>query len=153
SRMVNCSEGYKDLVTAKLSSSRRSIMVQTAKAQQKEGLFTGGFSGFSVRDAAEAKQFYADVLGLDVSDNMGGLKFRIPSGDNVFVYEKSDHEPATFTVFNLQVADIAKAVEQLSTRGVKFLEYDGEIATDDNGIHWGAKNGNDPNIAWFEDPS
>lgn len=128
-------------------------MEQAALGSTKNSLFTGGFSGFAVRDAAAAKRFYNEVLGLDVADNMGGLKLGIPDGDEVFVYEKADHEPANFTIFNLFVRDIAAAVETLAGRSVEFLKYGGEIETDEQGIHWGAKSGRGPNLAWFEDPS
>jgi catechol 2,3-dioxygenase-like lactoylglutathione lyase family enzyme len=129
-------------------------MTQPAKApSEKNALFTGGFSTFAVKQVSTARKFYEATLGLDVGDSMGGLRLKIPNGDDVFVYGKEDHEPAVFTIFNLQVSDIAAAVDDLSTRGVKFLQYDGGIATDKKGIHWGAKQGNGPNIAWFEDPS
>jgi len=128
-------------------------MDQAAPASETNGLFTGGFSGFAVRDAAAAKRFYNEVLGLDVADNMGGLRLSIPGGDEVFVYEKADHEPANFTIFNLFVGDIAAAVETLAGCGVEFRKYGGEIETDEQGIHWGAKSGRGPNLAWFEDPS
>jgi catechol 2,3-dioxygenase-like lactoylglutathione lyase family enzyme len=129
-------------------------MTQTAKApSEKNALFTAGFSTFAVKEVSAARKFYKDTLGLDVGDSMGGLRLGIPNGDDIFVYEKEDHKPAVFTVFNLQVSDIASAVDDLSARGVKFLQYEGDIATDEKGIHWGAQDGKGPNIAWFEDPS
>jgi hypothetical protein len=30
---------------------------------------------------------------------------------------------------------------------------DKELGTDEKGIHWGAKKGEGPNIAWFSDPA
>ncbi|HEV7701660.1 MAG TPA: VOC family protein [Pyrinomonadaceae bacterium] len=129
-------------------------MTQTAKARTgKEAMFTGGFSTFSIKDVGKAKEFYGETLGLEVSEEMEGLNLGIPDGDSLFLYPKEDHKPATFTVFNLKVDDIAKAVEDLSGRGIKFLQYDKPMETDENGIFWGAKDCSGPNIAWFEDPS
>ena len=71
----------------------------------------------------------------------------------MFVYTKDNHEAATFTVLNLQVADIDAAVDDLTERGIKFESYTGDIETDEKGIHRGADKGRGPNIAWFKDPA
>lgn len=111
------------------------------------------FSGFSVNDLAAAKQFYGETLGLGLSDveGMGGLMTLHLAGDNnVLVYEKPDHAPATFTVLNFPVPDIDAAVSGLSERGVRFERYDAMgAAFDDKGIF----RGGGPLIAWFTDPS
>ncbi|WP_240663226.1 VOC family protein [Mucilaginibacter limnophilus] len=60
------------------------------------------FSSFSVNDPQKAKEFYSKILGLQVEENtgMGGLlTLHIPGSNNVMVYPKPNHEPATFTVF------------------------------------------------------
>jgi len=125
----------------------------TKAATQKDTLFTGGFSTFSVNDIAEAKQFYGETLGLDVTETAEGLSLGIPHGDKVFLYPKEDHEPAVFTVFNLQVDDIEQAVDELTDRGITFIQYDEPLETDEKGIFWGGKEGKGPNIAWFNDPA
>jgi len=111
------------------------------------------FSGFSVGDLTAAKQFYGETLGLRVSDveAMGGLATLHLAGDNnVLVYEKPDHTPATFTVLNFPVSDIDATVSWLSERGVSFERYDAFAAdTDDSGIY----RGGGPSIAWFTDPA
>ena len=61
------------------------------------------FSGFSVDDLAAAREFYAGVLGLDVSDANGLLTLHLPGGREVLVYPKPNHEPATFTILNFPV--------------------------------------------------
>lgn len=61
------------------------------------------FSGFSSNEIAASKQFYAETLGLDVSEEMGGLALHLAGGGEVFVYPKDDHVPATFTVLNFPV--------------------------------------------------
>ncbi len=109
------------------------------------------FSGFSVSDRREAKAFYEEKLGLDVRDGpMGTLEVHIGDGARVLVYEKPNHEPATFTILNFPVADIDRAVDSLAARGVRFEVYDeGELRTDAKGVH---RSGG-PKIAWFRDPA
>lgn len=130
-------------------------MPKPAKGKtEKAELFTGGFSSFSVNNISQAMQFYSETLGLEISDvQEGALKLKNPGGGNLFLYPKEDHKPATFTVFNLQVDDIKNAVDELASRGIEFLKYADPIETDEKGIFWGAKDGNGPNIAWFEDPA
>lgn len=125
----------------------------TKAATKKDTLFTGGFSTFSVNDIDAAQEFYGDTLGLDVTETAEGLSIGIPKGDKLFLYPKEDHEPAVFTVFNLQVDDIEQAVDELTDRGIEFLQYGEPIETDEKGIFWGGKEGKGPNIAWFNDPS
>ncbi|HEX6052469.1 MAG TPA: VOC family protein [Gemmatimonadaceae bacterium] len=109
------------------------------------------FSGFSVNDLQKAKRFYHETLGLDVADApMGSLELRIGDDTSVFVYEKPNHTPATFTVLNFPVDDIDRAVDELADRGVRFEVYkEGELKTDARGIH---RDGG-PKIAWFKDPA
>ena len=109
------------------------------------------FSGFSVDSLAKAKQFYGETLGLDVKEIPEGLTLKITGGNGVFVYEKPDHSPATFTILNFPVDDIDKAVQQLKDKGVKFEQYEG--MTDQNGIAYGRKYNMGPDIAWFKDPA
>ena len=107
------------------------------------------FSSFSVDDLAKAKEFYGQTLGVNVSESDEGLELK-PSGDaSVFLYPKPNHKPATFTVLNFMVDDIEAAVGELKKSGVTFEQYEGEIKTDEKGIH---RNGG-PTIAWFKDPA
>ena len=78
------------------------------------------------------------------------------AGPPIWIYEKSDHQPAVFTVLNLQVRDVDEAVDALTGAGVKMEHYAGEqgIKTDEKGIARGAPDGGQgPSIAWFKDPS
>jgi catechol 2,3-dioxygenase-like lactoylglutathione lyase family enzyme len=111
------------------------------------------FSSYSVDNVQKAKEFYGKTLGIDVKDNMGGLELQV--GDQrVFLYPKDDHRPASFTVLNFPVDDITRAYDDLTQRGVRFgYRNDKELGTDEKGIHWGAKKGEGPNIAWFSDPA
>jgi len=106
------------------------------------------FSSFSVNDLEKAKQFYGRTLGLKVDASEMGLEIH-PGDTDVFIYPKPNHKPASFTVLNFVVEDIEKAVDELKGNGVQFEKYEGEIKTDDKGIH---HNGG-PAIAWFKDPA
>jgi len=111
---------------------------------------TKAFSGFSVDDIPRAKDFYSNVLGLDVSDveEMGMLDLNIVGGTVILVYPKHNHKPSTYTVLNFPVADVEQAVDALTARGVQFERYEG-MEQDEKGI----ARGNGPDIAWFKDPA
>jgi catechol 2,3-dioxygenase-like lactoylglutathione lyase family enzyme len=113
------------------------------------------FSGFSVSDIPEAKAFYRETLGLDVSDGpMGNLDLQLPAGGHVFIYPKENHEPASFTILNLVVDDIDAAVDELNAKGVKTAIYDDpNLPTDEKGILRGKAANQGPDIAWFRDPA
>ena len=51
----------------------------------------------------------------------------------MFIYPKDDHKPATFTVFNFEVADIDAAVDELVAAGVTLERYEGSHQ-DEKGI-------------------
>ncbi len=61
------------------------------------------FSGFSAEDIPKAKKFYAETLGLDVTESNGLLTLRLAGENNVLIYPKPNHIPATFTVLNFPV--------------------------------------------------
>ena len=106
------------------------------------------FASFSVNDIQKAREFYAQKLGLEVADSKEGLDVHL-GNEHLFIYSKPNHTPASFTVFNFVVDDIDKAVDELRSLGVRFEKYEGEIKTDEKGIH---RNGG-PTIAWFKDPA
>jgi catechol 2,3-dioxygenase-like lactoylglutathione lyase family enzyme len=110
------------------------------------------FSGFSVKDLKKAKEFYSEVLGLKVGEDDWGLTLHLPDSEaKVYVYQKDDHEPAVFTVFNLVVDDIDKAVDALVEKGVKFEKYEG-FNQDEKGVARGKEANMGPDIAWLKDP-
>ncbi|MDT3401853.1 VOC family protein [Mucilaginibacter terrae] len=113
---------------------------------------TKAFSGFSVDDTQKAKEFYGEVLGLEVEelDMPGTLRLHIEGGGEILIYTKPNHSPATFTILNFPVQEINKAVDDLTARGVKFKVYDEpNFKTDKKGIFQGGG----PKIAWFKDPA
>ena len=108
------------------------------------------FTGFSANDIGKAKEFYGKTLGLKVSESHGLLTLRLAGDNNVLIYPKPNHVPATFTVLNFPVKDVDQAVDELTKRGVRFEIYDlPDIKTDEKGI----MRGNGPTIAWFKDPA
>jgi predicted enzyme related to lactoylglutathione lyase len=112
---------------------------------------TKAFSGFSVNDIQKAKEFYGNMLGLEIKEGiMGILELHIEGNNPVIVYPKPNHEPATFTILNFPVDNIDKAVDALIEKGVVFEQYGGDIKTDEKGI---SRNNGGPNIAWFKDPA
>ena len=108
------------------------------------------FSGFAVDDLEQAREFYAETLGLDVKviDDPGLLDIKLAGDRSVLVYPKPDFQPATYTILNFPVDDVGAAVDELSTRGVSFERYDG-MEQDESGV----SHGPGPEIAWFKDPA
>jgi predicted enzyme related to lactoylglutathione lyase len=106
------------------------------------------YSSFSASDIDAERAFFRDTLGVSVTDADGMLHIELAGGHRVLIYPRDDHEPATFTVLNFEVADIDAAVEEASRRGVQFERYEG-FGQDDRGIarEFG------PPIAWFKDPA
>src|SRR5690349_7565001 len=111
------------------------------------------FSSFSVKNLAEAKKFYGETLGLTVKEEDMGLRLHLQGGGQIFVYPKDNHEPATFTILNVVVADIDEAVDELTSRGVSFERYEGEYQADDKGIVRSNDPKHGPSIGWFKDPA
>jgi catechol 2,3-dioxygenase-like lactoylglutathione lyase family enzyme len=114
----------------------------------------GAFSSFAVPDIEEARKFYGQTLGLDLSGvpGMSGLlQLALPGGAKVLLYEKPDHAPAAFTVLNFEVTSVERSVDALTRQGVRFeIYYDGPVKTDAKGI---SRASGGPTIAWFKDPA
>jgi catechol 2,3-dioxygenase-like lactoylglutathione lyase family enzyme len=108
------------------------------------------FSGFAVDDLEQARAFYADTLGLKVSDIDGGplITLHLAGDRPTLIYAKPDHTPASYTILNFPVDDIDRAVDELTARGVRFERYEG-MGQDDKGI----LREQGPPIAWFKDPA
>jgi len=109
------------------------------------------FSGFSVDDTAKAKAFYQDLLGLKVTDGMMDLLFlHIEGSNNILIYPKPNHVPATYTILNFPVDDVEQTVDELIAKGVTFEQYNmDQLKTDKKGIaHFQTIT-----QAWFKDPA
>lgn len=112
------------------------------------------FSGFSVDDLAAAEKFYGQTLGLEVEVDAMGMTVTLGSGARVFVYQKTDHQPASFTVLNFVVDDIDAAVDSLIAAGVIMERYDmGQMELDEHGVFHSDDPAQGPSIAWFKDPA
>ncbi len=80
-------------------------------------------------------QFYGNTLGLDISESNEGITLELLGGNEIFIYPKSDHTPATFTVLNFLVDNVDQSVDDLVKLGVRFEIYnEGELKTDEKGI-------------------
>ena len=111
---------------------------------------TKAFSGFAAPDTGAVRAFYADTLGIEVSEEDGGLlTLELEGGRRpTLIYPKPDFVPATYTILNFEVEDIEATVDELAGRGVRFERYEG-FEQDERGI---ARAGGPP-IAWFKDPA
>lgn len=112
-----------------------------------------GFSSFSVDDLDPAEAFYRDVVGLGVRRTPMGLELDVAGGPSVFVYPKgAAHEPASHTVLNLVVPDVAAAAADLHGAGVDLVRYPG-FAQDADGVVRSDDPRQGPTIGWFRDPA
>ena len=107
------------------------------------------YSGFSTNDIDASRRFYAETLGLRVTEENGMLTVHFGGGKTVLIYPKDDHEPATYTTLNFPVDSIEQAVDELTAKGVEFERYGPDLGQDERGImrEYG------PPIAWFRDPA
>ncbi|HVY92479.1 MAG TPA: VOC family protein [Bryobacteraceae bacterium] len=100
------------------------------------------------RDAARAKTFYRDQLGLTlVEENSFALVFDA-GGTMLRVTNVPELTPAQFTVLGWEVPDITGAVRDLAAKGVAFSRYPGMVQ-DSDGV-WTSPAG--ARVAWFSDP-
>jgi catechol 2,3-dioxygenase-like lactoylglutathione lyase family enzyme len=102
----------------------------------------------SSSDAAQAREFYRDVLELQLIDETSFALVLDAHGTMLRVTIVERVHPAPYTVLGWEVADIARTVERLASRGVEFLRYEGMVQ-DKQGI-WDSPSGG--RIAWFRDP-
>lgn len=113
--------------------------------------FNSIFYSFSVDNLNNAQQFYSEIIGLKTERNDMGLRLLLPGGATAFIYQKQDHQPASFTILNFEVSDIDEAVKYLNNKGVELEYYEG--LTDENRMHRGIALNTGPDIAWFRDPA
>ena len=97
----------------------------------------------------EARTFFEDVLGLELREATPFALVFVDGGHVLRVQIVPELQPASYTVHGWQVADIARDVEELASKGVRFQRFD-QLIQDALGV-WTAPDGN--KIAWFSDPS
>jgi len=112
---------------------------------------THAFSGMSVNDLDAAEKFYGKTLGLKVERDDMGLNIHLADGLPLFIYEKENHQPATYTALNFVVDDVDKAAADLKAKGIELEHYKG--MTGDDGVARGLAAHQGPDIAWFKDPA
>jgi predicted enzyme related to lactoylglutathione lyase len=111
---------------------------------------TKAFSGFAVDDVDKARAFYGETLGIETTaEEMGLLTLHLAGDRPTMIYPKPDFTPATYTILNFPVDDVDAAVDELASRGVEFLRYDG-FEQDERGV---SRMEGGPPIAWFTDPA
>ena len=102
----------------------------------------------ATRNAANAKTFYRDTLGLRlVSEDQFAIVFAA-NGTMLRVTPVRELAVAGYTVLGWEVPDIVDTVTKLTSAGVKFERYD-FLKQDELGI-WAAPGG--AKVAWFKDP-
>ena len=99
-------------------------------------------------DAARARAFYVDLLGLRlVADEPFALVLD-SGGVAVRVQKVRRIAPSPYTVLGWSVPDIGAAMERLRASGVRFESF-GLPGQDEAGL-WTAGDGT--RVAWFKDP-
>ena len=113
------------------------------------------FSGLSVDSLDAAKEFYVGKLDLKVVNENMGLQLELPGGGELFVYEKPDHQPASYTVLNFVVENINDTIDHLvDHHGIAMEKYDNMPSPqDERGVLRGKAANMGPDIAWFKDPA
>jgi catechol 2,3-dioxygenase-like lactoylglutathione lyase family enzyme len=99
-------------------------------------------------DAARAKAFYRDVLGLRLVSEDGFALVFDAHGTMLRVALVKDVVAAPYTVLGWEVADMAATVRGLGEAGVQFERYPW-MQQDELGI-WRTPDGGA--VAWFKDP-
>jgi catechol 2,3-dioxygenase-like lactoylglutathione lyase family enzyme len=104
-----------------------------------------------VNDMAKAKEFYEGSLGLSggTEEGDGGTTYEFAEGTRLHVYPSPGHTGSGATLAAFRTDDVDGFVDELSSNGVRFEQYDqGDLKTDEKGI---ADLG-DIRGAWFKDP-
>ncbi|HEY6375371.1 MAG TPA: VOC family protein [Edaphobacter sp.] len=100
------------------------------------------------RDAAKARPFYENVLGLRfVSDDTFAVVMDA-NGTMIRIVRVGEFTPMPFTILGFQVKDIDQAVAELTGKGLVFARY-AYFEQSPEGI-WTAPGG--AKVAWFLDP-
>ena len=104
----------------------------------------------AVTDIERARQFYSDVLGLDLCDDgMEGVLVCKTGPTHLVVYPSGSAgtNQANAVVWSCG-ADTEIIAAELRAKGVKFEHYEMDGVTYDNGVH----DANGFKMVWFKDP-
>lgn len=100
------------------------------------------------RDAARARAFYADVLGLHFLADDGFALVFDANGIMVRITKVRELVPHPFTILGWEVKNIHTFVSQLHSKGVVF-DHPKFLLREDDPV-WTAPDGS--KVAWFKDP-
>ena len=73
----------------------RMLKVDRRELRDSDVKNSKAFSGFAAPDLGKVKEFYTKTLGLNVAEEHGLLTLHLAGGNNVLIYPKPDHVPAT----------------------------------------------------------
>ncbi len=103
----------------------------------------------AVRNLAEARKFYQDVLGLVLKEERPEVLIFASGGFSLLVYRSqfAGTNQATAVTWNVGT-DVEAIVRDLGRRGVSFEHYETPGLTLEGDLHvgYGGK------VAWFKDP-
>ena len=99
-------------------------------------------------DAARARAFYVDVLGLRLVADEAFALVLDSAGVPLRVQKVAKITPSSYTVLGWSVPDIVATMERLRAGGVRFESF-GLPGQDEAGL-WTAGDGT--RVAWFKDP-
>jgi catechol 2,3-dioxygenase-like lactoylglutathione lyase family enzyme len=99
-------------------------------------------------DITEARRFYAEVLGLTLTEDTPFACVFDAHGTALRVTPVPEPRVAPYTVLGWEVTDMEASIRELAGRGVVFEHFDG-MTQDELGI-WTTPGGDQ--VAWFKDP-
>ena len=134
-------------------------MTRAPKRGGSMGLSSYRLNAFiAVTDMKRAEEFYEQKLGLSVvrTDADGSKVYASGGVESLVVYPSPDHAgSSTATLVTWYVDEVELVVEELTSNGVTFEQYEGvlesgfDYGTDDKGVSPRAGGGK---VAWFKDP-
>jgi catechol 2,3-dioxygenase-like lactoylglutathione lyase family enzyme len=108
-----------------------------------------GIIGFiPTKDAARARAFYVDLLGLELVGEDNFALVVKANGTMVRIVILGEFTPVPYTILGWEVPDIGSAAVELAQQGVVFERF-AYFEQDGSGI-WTAPDGS--RVAWFKDP-
>jgi catechol 2,3-dioxygenase-like lactoylglutathione lyase family enzyme len=108
--------------------------------------------GFApISDAARARSFYVDVLGLEFVTEDGFAVVVRSRANTIRLVLVEKVTPAFGTTLGWEVSDLAGEVRALAERGVVFERFEG-MGQDELGIWYPSGTPGDGGVAWFKDP-
>jgi len=102
-----------------------------------------------VKDMARARRFYEEGLGLEPVGAKPDGKFVYRCGDALLaLFPRGEPSKAEHTAVSFEVKDVAREVDELTKRGVRFEDYDYPgLKTVNKVCVLGSEK-----AAWFKDP-